>query len=417
MEAVLAFVPEEERVKYAAMTGQSLFYMGETNLKHKILAIVEEEGASRASYALKVLQSEGELTIASTGKDPESGKLITHEYRVEGPVMIFLTTTAIEIDEELLNRCLVLTVDEDREQTQAIHKIQREAHTLEGRLARAGKKDVLKVHRNAQRLLRPLMVVNPYARDLTFVDRQTRTRRDHMKYLTLIETVALLHQHQRPVKTAQQGVQAIEYIEVTLDDIAVANRLADQVLGRSLDELPPQTRRLLLLVDAHVTAECQRLSMERKDFRFSRREVRDATGWGNTQLKIHLGRLEDLEYLAVHRGTRGQGFVYELAYDGKGKDGMPFLSGLIKLGSLGYDEKKSGVLAGWSGLEAKRSGPSRAEVGGVSGGGRGEVLPGKPEGNCENGHFEPKTAHRGVEPKIISYSDPPVVLAAADKVN
>ena len=417
MEAVLAFMPEEERVKYAAMTGQSLFYMGETNLKHKILAIVEEEGASRASYALKVLQSEGELTIASTGKDPESGKLVTHEYRVEGPVMIFLTTTAIEIDEELLNRCLVLTVDEDREQTQAIHKIQREAHTLEGRLARAGKKDVLKVHRNAQRLLRPLMVVNPYARDLTFVDRQTRTRRDHMKYLTLIETVALLHQHQRPVKTAQQGLQAIEYIEVTIEDITVANRLADQVLGRSLDELPPQTRRLLLLVDAHVTAECQRLSMERKDFRFSRREVRDATGWGNTQLKIHLGRLEDLEYLTVHRGARGQGFVYELAYDGKGKDGTPFLSGLIELGRLGYDEKKSGVLAGWSGLEAKKSGPSRAEVGGVSGGGRGEVLAAIPDGNAQKRDFDPKTAHRGGEPKIASYPDVPVVLAAAAKVN
>ena len=66
-----------------------------------MLAIVEEEGAARASYALKILQSEGELQIASTGKDPETGKLVTHEYRVEGPVMIFLTTTAMEIDEEL----------------------------------------------------------------------------------------------------------------------------------------------------------------------------------------------------------------------------------------------------------------------------------------------------------------------------
>jgi len=28
-------------VKYSAMTGQSLFYMGETDLKHKVLAIVE----------------------------------------------------------------------------------------------------------------------------------------------------------------------------------------------------------------------------------------------------------------------------------------------------------------------------------------------------------------------------------------
>jgi hypothetical protein len=80
MEAVLGFVPDEERVKYSAMTGQSLFYMGETDLAHKILAIVEEEGAERASYALKLLQSEGELTIASTGKDPTSGRLVTHEY-------------------------------------------------------------------------------------------------------------------------------------------------------------------------------------------------------------------------------------------------------------------------------------------------------------------------------------------------
>ena len=70
MESILAFVPEEHRVEYSAMTGQSLFYMGEQDLKHKVLAIVEEEGASRAVYALKLLQSEGALTIASTGKDP-----------------------------------------------------------------------------------------------------------------------------------------------------------------------------------------------------------------------------------------------------------------------------------------------------------------------------------------------------------
>jgi len=71
--------------------------------------------AEKATYALRLLQSEGELTIASTGKDPATGRLETQEYRVEGPVMIFLTTTAIEIDETLFNRCIVLTVDEERE--------------------------------------------------------------------------------------------------------------------------------------------------------------------------------------------------------------------------------------------------------------------------------------------------------------
>lgn len=134
MEAVLAFVPNEECIKYSAMTGQSLYYLGEQNVKHKVLAIAEEEGAEKASYALKLLQSEGELTIASTGKDPQTGKLVTTEYHVEGPVMLFLTTTAIEMDEELLNRCLVLTVDEGAEQTAAIHKAQRESRTLQGLL-------------------------------------------------------------------------------------------------------------------------------------------------------------------------------------------------------------------------------------------------------------------------------------------
>ena len=54
MESILAFTPEEERIKYSAMTGQSLYYLGETNLKNKILAIVEEEGAEKASYASAV---------------------------------------------------------------------------------------------------------------------------------------------------------------------------------------------------------------------------------------------------------------------------------------------------------------------------------------------------------------------------
>ncbi|MCZ7620798.1 MAG: CHC2 zinc finger domain-containing protein [Myxococcota bacterium] len=338
MEAVLAFMPEEERVQYSAMTGQSLFYMGETDLRHKILAIVEEEGAERASYALKLLQSEGQLTIASTGKDPSTGRLITHEYRVEGPVMIFLTTTAIEIDEELLNRCLVLTVNEDREQTRAIHRLQRERQTLEGLLERQDREYVLKVHRDAQRLLRPLLVANPFARSLTFLDHQTRTRRDHMKYLTLIRSVALLQQYQRPVKTAHHHGRAVRYIEVTRADVATANRLAHEVLGRSLDELPPQTRRLLGLLSEMVTKQAEAQGLDRCDVRFTRREVREATGWSDFPVRMHLEKLTALEYLLVHRGGPGQRFVYELLYDGQGEAGEAFLTGLLDAEALASHE-------------------------------------------------------------------------------
>ena len=378
MDAVLAFVPEEQRVQYSAMTGQSLFYMGESDLQHKVLAIVEEAGAQRASYALKLLQSEGELTIASTGKDPATGRLLTHQYRVKGPVMIFLTTTAIDIDEELLNRCLVLTVNEERAQTQAIHRIQRESQTIEGLLRKRDRDELLRLHRNAQRLLKPVSVVNPYAPGLTFLDGQTRTRRDHTKYLTLIRTIALLHQWQRPRQTVQHNGRTIEYIEVALDDIAVANRLTAEVLGRSLDELPPQTRRLLLLVDAMVTAECKQQRIERADYRFSRREVRAVTGWGDTQLRLHLGRLEELEYLLAHRGGRGQSFVYELAFAVEGDGCKPVMAGLIdveKLGGYKYDGNFAGVKDRFAGLESENAGSKRGQNGRVAGGSRGEESP------------------------------------------
>ena len=366
MDAVLNLMPEEERVHYSAMTGQSLFYMGETNLKNKILAIAEEEGAEQASYALKLLQSEGELTIASTGKDDSTGTLVTKEYRVEGPVMLFLTTTAIDIDEELMNRCLVLTVNESREQTQAIHALQRQQQTLEGLLRNEDKKQLIQLHRNAQRLLRPLLVANPFAEQLTFIDDKTRTRRDHMKYLTLIRAIALLHQYQREVKHIDHNGEALEYIEVIPEDIAVANKLAHDVLGRSLDELPPQTARLLKQIKAMVEQACRQQGIEQSHYRFSRREIREACGWGNTQLKVHLGRLEDLEYLLIHRGGRGQSIVYELLYDGDLAE-QRHLMGLIDVEKLGYDAKKSGI-------KAKRLGSSRPQVGAKSAPGRADEI-------------------------------------------
>ncbi len=413
MDAVLAFVPAEERIKVSAMTGQALFYMGQTNLKHKCLAICEEEGASRAAYALKLLQSDGELTIASTGKDPDTGNLVTQQYRVEGPVMIFLTTTAIEIDEELLNRCLVLSVDEGRTQTEAIHALQRQKRTLDGLRRQQARSHLIRVQQNAQRLLKPLAVVNPYAAQLTFLSDRTRTRREHEKYLTLIDTIALLHQYQRPIKTIAHAGELVEYVEATLADIARANTLAHEVLGRSLDELPPQTRRLLGAIVQYVRTQMQARSITQSAVRFTRKEVRALVGWGDTQLKIHLARLVDLEYLLAHRIDRGQGFAYELLYDGDGA-AAPHLSGLIDATALQineYDGKRSG-------LNGARSAPGRGAVGPWSAGGRSDA--GAEEQalkrlNEESIDVDAKThtLHNGHDPSYVSTPSSSLVAEAA----
>jgi hypothetical protein len=348
MDAVLAFFPEEERIKYSAMTGQSLYYLGETNLKHKILAIVEEAGAEKASYALKLLQSEGELTIASTGKDPQTGRMETQEYRVEGPVMIMLTTTAIDLDEELQNRCLTLAVDESPEQTARIHTLQRERRTLAGLVAKAERTELLRVLKNAQRLLAPVEILNPFAPALTFPSGRTRNRRDHEKYLTLIDSIALLHQHQRARGRHEAAGKTIEYVSVTLDDIALANELAPEVLGRSLDELPPQTRRLLDHIRALVRSRVEGTSAKLAAT-FARRELREACGWSLTQVRVHLERLVELEYIELRHGRLGSSFVYELMIDADTPEHVAHI-GLIDVAELrktySYGSRVAGFIPG-----------------------------------------------------------------------
>ncbi|WP_113633060.1 CHC2 zinc finger domain-containing protein [Pectobacterium peruviense] len=362
MDAVLNLIPPEERLQYSAMTGQSLFYLGETNLQHKILAIAEEEGVRQAAYALKLLQSDGELTIASTGKDDATGNLVTKQYTVKGPVMLMLTTTAIDVDEELLNRCLVLSVNESREQTEAIHALQRHKQTLEGLLMENEKGYLTELHQNAQRLLKPLKVVNPFASQLTFLSDKTRTRRDHMKYLTLIQSVALLHQYQREVKTVEHRGTVIKYIEVERSDIVLANRLAHEILGRTLDEMPPQTRKLLLLIQGMVNQLAHAQNKKPGEVRFTRRDIRNATQWSDSQLKLHCLRLAEMEYLLVHGGSRGHLLQYELLWDGTVPEGA-HLCGLIEpevSEKDGYDLRTSGSGNG-------KSGSSLPQVGAKSG--------------------------------------------------
>jgi DNA primase len=307
-DAALCLVPDEQQVAFSAMTGQALYYLSDTDLAHKVLAIAEEEGASRASYALKLLVSDGRLSIAAAGKDADSGRLVTTTYEVEGPVALVMTTTAAELEEELANRLLVLAVDEGRRQTAAVQAAQRHQETLAGLAARREREAVLALHRNAQRLLCPLAVVNPHAPALSFSDAKTRHRRDNAKYLGLIRAVALAHQHQREHKLLAVGGTHIAYVEASEADVALASRLAERVLGVSTDELAPATRRLLEIVTAHLG--------EQRSRPFTRRELREQSGLSDSQLKVHLARLCDLEHLACTRS--GPTTTYRLlapAYD------------------------------------------------------------------------------------------------------
>jgi DNA primase len=319
-DAVLSLVPDEDHVKYTRITDQALFYKEEDSLVHKILAIEEEEGMGGAAYSIRNIQSSKKITVAATGKDPGTGKMCTQEYTVKGPVAVMITTTAAELEGETASRFLFLTIDESSKMTDAIHRMQREAETLEGLIKQNKAEAIIKKHQTAQRLLKSLAVVNPYTEYLSYPTRSLRTRRDHKKYLGLIRATAFLYQHQREHKTVTVDGKALEYIEVTLDDIEMANRLSNEVLGQSLDELAKPSRSLLSAIYSMVKELAGKQGIALDEVFFTRRMIREYTGWTDWQIRTHIRQLEDLEYVYVRAGARGKEYAYALHYHGQGED-------------------------------------------------------------------------------------------------
>jgi DNA primase catalytic core len=310
LESVARFVPEEDRHQYTALTPQALFHMPETELMHKALFIAEDVGANGASYSLKTIQSDGQLVMACTAKDEDTGQMVTKTKIVKGPVALFLTSTSRSIDDELLNRLLVLTIDESAEQTRRIHDMQRQAQTLEGIIERRARPRIMRLQQNLQRLIRPLMVRNPFARDLQFGNGQLRSRRDHQKYLDLINVMALVHQYQRKVHSAVDGEgQPFQYIEVEREDIERVDSLLRDILQQTTDEITPQSRRMLSALDE--MEKRHRVNGHRP--RFSRRQIREATGWSDTQVRMVMDQLVDLEYVWCFGGGQGRRVHYQLA--------------------------------------------------------------------------------------------------------
>jgi energy-coupling factor transporter ATP-binding protein EcfA2 len=322
--AILKLAPDEDYESYTRVTNQALFYKKEDSLVHKILAIEEDAGVGGAAYSIRNIQSAGKITVAVTGKDPGTGKMETQDHSVYGPTGIMLTTTTSELDQETASRFMVLTIDESAQMTRAIHAKQRQARTLAGLIRNTKAAVVTKKHHTAQRLLKPIAVANNFEQYLSYPCDNLITRRDHDKYLGLIDAIAYLHQYQRKTQTVNVAGKVLEYIEVTLEDIDFANHLANEVLGRSLDELAAPSRTLLDAIYKMVKQMAQKHNIPIEQVEFNRRQIREYIGWTDWQIKVHIKQLEQLEYLYVRMGARGKRYSYALNYNGQGQQGKRF---------------------------------------------------------------------------------------------
>jgi DNA primase catalytic core len=309
-EVVEKLVPAEECLMYSRITPQALYYMDKDALKRKLLMIEESTGAEAADYSIRTLQSKKKLTQAVPIKDPNTGRIRTVSFEVEGPVAYIETTTRPRINQENATRCFELYLDESREQTRRIQEAQKASKTLGGLSKNIEREQIIKKHQNMQRCLRQVRVVNPFAHLLEFPSEWLRTRRDNLRFLNLIEVITFLYQHQREVKRTEGGPASsagrLEYIESNMADYKTAYLLAREVLGESFTELKKPQRELLGQIE----------NLLDKKEETTRREIREHTGLPDHRLRDLLAELVSLEYLGIVEGKQGKSYHYKLAERG-----------------------------------------------------------------------------------------------------
>ena len=288
-EVIEKLTPAEDMVLLTRLTPQSLYYVEPGFLDRKLIVVEERSGSVEADYSIRVLQSRKKLIAAAPIKDPTTGNMRTKIFTVEARAAFIEATTAGSVNHENATRCFELSMDESPAQTQRIQERQQIGRMRAGLTLRKEGEAISRKHWNAQRLLEPLPVVIPYANKITFPSSWLRTRRDHARFLNLIEVSAFLHQYQRERDS--------EAIVASIADYAVAYALAGEVLAETLGDLRKPLREALSRIQAMATAEGG----------VSRREIREALGLPDSTVRRWLAELVELEYLEVEAGKGGAG--------------------------------------------------------------------------------------------------------------
>lgn len=309
MECIAQLTPPEEIHYFSRLTPQALYYLEPDALTHKLLIVDERDGSEEAEYPIRTLQTRRVLKLAVPMKDPSTGKIRTIVREIHGPIAFMESTTDQHINPENANRCFELYIDESEKQTQAIFAAQRRSRTLEGWKTEQQKERIVRVHHNAQRLLRPLKIIIPYVDLIEFPASWLRGRRDNDRLLSLIEGIAFLHQHQRPVNRDTD----IDYLTASIEDYAMAYDLAHQVFAQASSDLPKPVADFLAQVENFVPEKAKETGCTSDAFTFSRRDIREAVSLPDHIVKRYMRQIEELEYVQVQRASKGGSFRYRLA--------------------------------------------------------------------------------------------------------
>ena len=269
-ERISELIPTEDKIEITQITENALYYFKQDELKNKLILIEDLDGAMTVFYPLRELQTKRKITKTVTLKDSK-GNLKTITLTVEGPVSVSGCTTKEKIYEDNANRCILLYTDQSREQDKKINEYQTKLSG--GEINKEREKQYKELFKNIQSVLRPINIINPFAKYIELPEQVFKPRRTMTLLLGFIEAVTFYHQYQREVKKDSNNQL---FIETTIEDIEAAFNLLKDVLFSKSDELTQATRGFLEKLKQHLrenTIESFTAQQIRKVFRAEPRTI------------------------------------------------------------------------------------------------------------------------------------------------
>ena len=315
IDTIRNLMPPEDVVNLTSLSDQALNYMPEGGLVRKLLILGEAVHNATVEHQIREMLSAQELNRMAVGKDERTGKLVSKMVTHKAIVSLMMSTTNHEMNPENASRSFFVHADESEEQTRRIHTEQNKKYTLEAMNRRRDRvPDVVRKHQAAQRLLQPVRIINPFARDQQFPSVLMRSRRDNKQLNELTAAVCFLRQYQKTLLTTGE----LSFIECDETDVRTAWELfTESVMKATYLELPAS---LVKLYDA-IRTLCHNLATETNlaitEVSFEQAQIRKAVKWlGSESIKKYLKKLVSLEYLVTKGGyNRGQRVKYQLVAD------------------------------------------------------------------------------------------------------
>ncbi|MEM1405256.1 MAG: hypothetical protein AAGG59_00665 [Bacteroidota bacterium] len=303
-EKVGALIPEEDKIEITTLSENAFYYFGQRELKNKLILIEDLDGAEGVLYPLRELQSKKSISKTVVRKNTK-GETKTISLKVEGPVSVSGCTTRESLYEDNANRSFLIHIDESAEQDEKIMTYQRVESA--GELDKQAEYQIREQLKNTQRVLQPITIRNPFAHHLKIPKEVFKPRRTNAHYLAFIEAVTFYHQYQREEKADPETGEV--YIETTLEDIEIANRLLKEVLLRKSDQLNGATRKYFEKLKTLVGSENNETDQVNT---FTNAFIRSKLRIKGTTLRRYHNALLDAGLIQTQSGKPSTGYTYQI---------------------------------------------------------------------------------------------------------